>query len=239
MMKTIIITGAANGVGKAIAELYQGQELILIDNDSDKLVELAKRLNANYYDCDIADAEAVSLLLDSIKESYPKIDILVNNAGMWIAGSLSELETAEFAYMNEVSRIRQVIDTNLFGLIAMTSGITPIMIKQGYGQIININSQSGVKTEEPYPIYNASKTGVTAFRKAVQTDLAKANIRITDVHPGLIDTDFYLHAKSEIPRFVRDLGLKAEDVANVVKYLVDLPENISIPSIEMMDMKSY
>ena len=92
-----------------------------------------------------------------------------------------------------------VIDTNVFGVIAMIKSMFPIMKKQGYGQIININSQSGVMCEPPFPIYNASKTGSNAFRKAVQNDLAQNNIKITDVCPGLIQTDFYKRANNELP----------------------------------------
>ena len=94
--------------------------------------------------------------------------------------------------------------------------------KQGYGQIININSQSGVMCEPPFPIYNAIKHSTNAFRKAVQDDLAWNNIKITDVCPGLIRTDFYNRANNTLPKEIMNIGLTPEDAAKTVKYVFDL-----------------
>lgn len=141
--------------------------------------------------------------------------------------------------MNDLSRIKNVIDTNTFGVIAMIKTIFPIMKEQGYGQIININSQSGVICKPPFPIYNASKTGATVFRKAIQNDLAQNNIKITDVCLGLIKTDFYNRANNELPVEIMQNGLCAQDVANTVKFVFDLPHEITIPSIEVRHIKNY
>lgn len=113
------------------------------------------------------------------------------------------------------------------------------MKEQGYGQIININSQSGVIVEEFCPVYNASKTGSRAFSKAILSDLAKQNIRLTDICPGLIDTDFYNNANDPLSTEIMNSGLKPIDVANLVKYVVELPSNISLPCIEIKDIKNY
>ncbi len=237
-MKTIIITGAAHGVGRAIAKTLKNERLILIDQDEETLARIANELEADHFCCDLSSDQEISKLMKSIQAKYDVIDVLINNAGLWIAGELSMLDEEPFSYLNDLEYMRKVIDTNLYGSIAMTRSTVPMMIKQEYGQIININSQSGVKTEEAYPIYNASKTGGTAFRKAIQTDLAKHNIRITDVCPGLIDTDFYKHANSELPREVRNLGLSAQEVADVVKYVYDQPTHITIPLVEIMTTRT-
>ena len=94
---------------------------------------------------------------------------------------------------------------------------------------ININSQSGVEVEEFCPIYNASKHGSYAYRKAIQRDLAKHNIKITDVCPGLIKTNFYIRANDKLPDEIMCLGLEAEDVAKTVLYVMNLPHEITIP----------
>lgn len=237
-LKTVIITGAAHGVGKAIAMTLKEHRLILIDDDEQTLKETASMIHADYYVCDVSDVGKLKSTVSLIQDKYDVIDTLINNAGLWIAGDMSKVEDKQFKSMNELERIHKVINTNLFAPIALTRLVTPIMQKQGYGQIINVNSQSGVKTEEPFPVYNASKTGGTAFRKAIQADLGSVNVRITDVCPGLIDTDFYLHADNELPAAVRALGLSAKDVADVVKYVFELPEHITIPSIELMSMSS-
>lgn len=238
-MKNIIITGAANGVGKAVANKLKNQNLILIDIDENNLQKVARKINAKYYICDVSDDKQITNVFKDINENYNKIDCLINCAGIWISGDISKQEESKYKEMNELSRVKHVIDTNVFGIIAMIKSVFPIMKNQGYGQIININSQSGVMCEPPFPVYNASKTGANAFRKAIQNDLAQNNIKITDVCPGLIKTDFYKRANNELPESVMDTGLTAEDVANTVKFVFDLPHEITIPSIEVRHIKNY
>ena len=238
-MKNIIITGSANGVGKAVANILKNNNLILIDEDEKNLNTLAELLNAKYYVCDLSDDKQINNMIDDIKSQYDKIDCLINCAGMWISGDMSKLELPIFDEMNDLSRIRKVIDTNVFGTIAMIKSIFPIMKKQGYGQIININSQSGVMCEPPFPIYNATKHSTNAFRKAIQDDLARNNIKITDVCPGLIQTDFYIRANNKLPKEVMETALTPEDVAKTVKYVFDLPHEITIPCIEVRHIKNY
>ncbi|MCI9286958.1 MAG: SDR family oxidoreductase [Clostridia bacterium] len=236
-MRNVIITGAASGVGKAVAEVLKNENLILVDIDEKNLLKVAQKLNKDYYICDVSKVEAIEKLLSQIKDK--KIDCLINCAGMWISGDMSKTEEPLYKEMNELNRVKKVIDTNVFGTIAMIKSIFPIMKKQGYGQIININSQSGVMCEPPFPIYNASKTGTNAFRKAIQNDLAQNNIKITDVCPGLIQTDFYKRANNELPKEIMSTGLTPEDVANTVKFVFDLPHEITIPSIEVKHIKNY
>ena len=236
-MRTVIITGAANGVGKAIAKLLKEEKLILIDRDEENLVKLASELNQECYVCDVGNEAEVKNFISKINGE--KIDCLINCAGMWISGDMSKLELPIFDEMNSLDRIKDVVNTNIFGTIAMIKSIFPIMKKQGYGQIININSQSGVMCEPPFPIYNATKHSTNAFRKAIQDDLARNNIKITDVCPGLIKTDFYNRAKNPLPEEVMKTGLTPEDVARTVKYVFDLPHEITIPSIEVKHIKNY
>lgn len=238
-MKNVIITGAANGVGKAIVELLKEENLILIDIDVNNLKQIAQRTNSKYYVCDVSNDIQITNTIEDIKNNYKNVDCLINCAGMWIAGDMSKTEEPIYKDMNELNRIKKVIDTNVFGTIAMIKSIFPIMKEQGYGQIININSQSGVMCEPPFPIYNASKTGANAFRKAIQNDLAQNNIKITDICPGLIQTDFYLRANNQLPKEVLDNGLTPEDVANTVKYVFNLPYEITIPCIEVRHIKNY
>lgn len=238
-MKNVIITGSANGVGKAIAKILKEDNLILIDIDEDNLKQVAKETKSQYHVCDITDDKQIISIIDDIKKNYEKVDCLINCAGMWISGDISKTEEPLYKEMNELNRIKKVVDTNIFGTIAMIKSIFPIMKKQGYGQIININSQSGVMCEPPFPIYNASKTGTNAFRKAIQNDLAQNNIKITDVCPGLIQTDFYKRANNELPKEIMNTGLTPEDVANTVKFVLDLPHEITIPSIEVRHIKNY
>ena len=237
-MKNIIITGSANGIGKSIAQVL-GDNLILVDNDKENLIKTANELKCSYYACDISNEKEITILFEKINKKYDKIDCLINCAGMWISGDISKLTQSTYKEMNENDKIKKVIDTNVFGTIAMIKNIFPIMKKQGYGQIININSQSGVMCEPPFPIYNATKQGTNAFRKAIQSDLAQNNIKITDVCPGLVQTDFYNRANNPLAREIMNTGLTPNDIAKVVKYLLDLPYEITIPQIEIRHIKNY
>ncbi len=238
-MKNVIITGSANGVGKAVANILKEENLILIDIDENNLKETAKQTNSEYYVCDLTDVNQINEVVSNISEKYNKVDCLINCAGMWISGDMSKLEQPIFSEMNDLNRIKKVIDTNVFGTIAMIKSIFPIMKKQGYGQIININSQSGVMCEPPFPIYNSTKQSTSAFRKAIQDDLARNNIKITDICPGLIQTDFYKRANNPLPNEIMENGLTPDDVANAVKYVFELPHDITIPSIEVRHIKNY
>jgi len=238
-MRNIIITGAASGVGKAVVKELKNENLILLDIDKENLHQTANEFSKDFYVCNLTDCDSIKSVIASIKEKYNKIDCLINCAGMWISGDMSKLEEPLFDSMTSLERIKSVIDTNVFGTIAMVKSIFPIMKNQGYGQIININSQSGVMCEPPFPIYNATKRGTYAFRKAVQDDLARNNIKITDVCPGLIQTEFYKRASNELPQNIMDCGLTPEDVAKTVKYVFELPHEITIPSIEVRHIKNY
>lgn len=128
-MKNVIITGAANGVGKAIADLLKNENLILLDIDEDNLKDLSKKINARCYVCDISNDEEILKTINCIKEEYEKIDCLINCAGMWISGDMSKTEELGYKEMNDLNRVKKVIDTNVFGTIAMIKTIFPIMKK--------------------------------------------------------------------------------------------------------------
>lgn len=238
-MKNIIITGAGDGVGKSIATMLKNENLILVDIEKDNVEKVAKELKQKSFVCDVADTKQVKKLKNFVLKSFDKIDCLINCAGMWTKGELSQLGVEHFAKINDLDRIKQLIDTNIFGIISMISEFSPIMISQNYGQIININSQSGVEVEEFCPVYNASKHGSYAYRKAIQRDLAKHNIKITDICPGLIKTNFYSRANDKLPDEIMKLGLEPEEVAKTVLYLMNLPHEITIPSIEIRNIKNY
>ncbi len=238
-MKTVIIVGAANGIGREIAEILKEEKLILIDIDKPNLEKVSLNLGCDHYFCDVSNEKEVDLLVKEIKNKISKVDCLINCAGMWISGDISKMKEKMYLEMNELTRIKKAINVNIFGTIAMIKEIFPIMKEQGYGQIININSQSGVMCEPMFPVYNATKIATNSFRKAIQNDLAKNNIKITDICPGLVDTGFYDRANNSLPQSIMSQSLNVKDIANTVKYIYDLPHEITIPSIEIRNIKNY
>lgn len=238
-MRYVLITGAGDGVGKATAKQLRNEKLLLIDREESNVKKVAKSLNAEYFVCDISKVESLYELKNFVEQNFSKLDTIINCAGVWTKGELSELSDSHFAEMNQLSKLKDLLDTNTFGVIGVITVLSPILLKNKKGQIININSQSGVETEEFCPVYNASKHGGYYYRKAIQRDLAKHNIKITDVCPGLIKTNFYSRSNDKLPDEIMKLGLSAEVVAKTIKYVFDLPHEITIPSIEVRHIENY
>lgn len=106
-MRKVVITGAANGVGKAVAELLKNEDLILIDIDEINLKNVANELNANYYVCDVTDEKRVEEVIKDIENKFEKVDCLINCAAMWISGDMSKLQQPVFDNMNTYERIKK------------------------------------------------------------------------------------------------------------------------------------
>lgn len=227
-MKKVLITGAAHGLGLALAHSFKDDELILIDKD--ELALQAVNLDAKKYVCDLANVDEVSMLLEKLNEEISDLDVLINNAGEWISGDLSKMDQEGFSHMNTLENIHHVLNTNVFGSIAMIRGLYQ---KLENGLIININSQSGVHVETPFPIYNTTKQAMKAFRFAIEDDLQNMKIKVTDIYPGLINTSFYKHAKSFMPDEVLETGLKVESIVDAVHFVVNQKEHVTIPSMEI------
>ena len=216
------------------------RKLLLVDKNEKALVKLAQKLKQNYFVCDVANASEVEKLKKHVEKNFSSLNTLINCAGVWNKGDLSKLGDKHFAKLNTLDVIKNVIDTNTFGVIATTTAFAPLLIKNGEGYIINISSQSAVEQEEFCPVYNASKHGEYNYRKAVQRDLAKHNVKITDVCPGLMQTNLFKNAGDPLPEEVMaNQGLNPNDVAACVKYLLELPHEITIPSIEIRHIKNY
>ncbi len=238
-MRYVLITGAGDGVGKATAKILKDEKLLLVDRDEKNLKKTAQTIGADYFVCDVTNATKILELKAYVERNFAKLDTIINCAGVWTKGEISQLGDEHFAKINTLERLKDLIDTNTFGTVAMVTTFAPILIKNKKGQIINVNSQSGVETEEFCPVYNASKHGGYYYRKAIQRDLAKHNVKITDVCPGLIKTNFYVRANDELPQEIMRLGLSPDEVAKTIKYVFDMPHEITIPSIEVRHIKNF
>ena len=178
MNKKIIITGATDGLGKAIAKELKDQELILIGRNENKLKEVSAELNCKYYVCDLRDYKQIETVISNID----KVDVLINNAGVWLAGDIEE---------NTFEQISECIDVNTKAPIYMTKAVLPIMRKNKQGLIINVCSQSSFDNDDFSTVYNASKWAMRGFNRSIQKVLSKENIKVTGFYPGFMQTDFF------------------------------------------------
>ena len=214
-MKTIVITGGSQGIGKALAESLSTNNKVIVLSNENKTEEL----NYDYFNCDVRDYNKIEEVIKLIENKYGYIDVLVNNAGLWIQ---DDLDT------NDSEKIKDVIEVNLLGTIYMTKAVIPNMKLNKKGLILNINSQNGFNFKEGRSVYNSSKWGVTGFTKCMQDELSKHGIKVTDVCPGMVSTNLFSNAS-----VVRDetYALEVEEVVRLINFVIDSSDNVHIPEI--------
>ena len=237
MSRTVLITGASGGFGKAIASRFAqlGDRLILAGRTLERLERLAAELPPvpmHLSVFDIRDRSALEAAVAALPAEFAAVDVLVNNAGLALGAG-----PAQQASLDDWERM---IDTNDKGLVVMTRTLLPGMIARGRGHIINIGSVAG---NWPYPgghVYCASKAFVKQFSLALRADLLGTGVRVTNIEPGMVaGTDF------SVVRFGGDVEKAAKvyadttplvpaDVAETVLWCANLPEHVNINSVELM-----
>lgn len=236
MATIVFITGASSGIGAACARKFakEGYTLILNARSIDKLQALKTELEATYgtdiilLPFDVRDRKAAAKAINTLPENYQAIDILVNNAGLAL-GMDKEYAGVEEDYDT-------MIDTNITALLMITRLVVPGMIARHKGHIINIGSVAGDAAYPGGSVYCATKAAVKVLSDGLRMDLADTPLRVTNVKPGLVETNFSL------TRFAGDKeradkvyqGIKpliGEDIAEVVYFAASAPEHVQIAEI--------
>lgn len=237
MKETVLITGATAGIGEATALLLaeKGYRLIITGRRKPKLTTLIKKLSA-HTECislcfDISNrAETESALL-SLPAIWKDVDILINNAGLALGlaplneGQMSDWET--------------MIDTNIKGLLYITRLISPRMVTRKKGHIINISSVAGKEVYQKGNVYCATKHAVDALSKAMRSDLLEHGIKVTNIAPGMVETEFSLvrfKGDKDRARKVYDnvQPLSATDIADTILFAVTRPPHVCINDLLVM-----
>ena len=233
--KTILITGATAGIGKACAEVFaeQGARLVLTGRRATLLSELVASLDVPCHTLpfDMRDRDAMEDALASLPTEFSSIDILINNAGLALG-----LEPADKADMNDWETM---VETNILGLIAMTRHILPGMRARGVGHIINISSIAGTYPYFGGNVYGATKAFVTQFSLNLRADLLGSPVRVTNIEPGMVETEFsQVRFKGDDDRasgvYANVQPLTAEDIAETVRWAIAQPAHVNINRIELM-----
>lgn len=189
-MKTVFITGATSGIGKACAQKFakNNYNLILLARREDKLLQLKTdleklhKISVSIICADVRNYAELEKKFEKLKDI--KIDILINNAGLSLGlGPIHE---------GDISHWDTMIDTNVKGLLYVTRLISPIMVKQKSGHIINISSIAGRETYANGNVYCATKHAVDSISKAIRVDLLPYGIKVTNIAPGMVNTNFSL-----------------------------------------------
>lgn len=221
--KVVLITGAARGIGKAIALMMAGAGYDVSVNyrsNTDELNKLKAKIEEKGVKCalvqgDVANFDEAEKIVNETIEKLGKVDVLVNNAGITKDGLLMRMSKDDF---------EKVVDINLIGTFNMTRNVIPHMVKQKSGRIINISSVVGVVGNAGQTNYSASKAGIIGFTKSLAKEVASRNILVNAVAPGFIATDMTSVLSDSVKENINNqIPLKkmgtADDVAKVVKFL--------------------
>lgn len=234
-MKIALITGASSGIGWATAlELAkQGYALIITGRRQDRLAELAAlvQVPTHILVFDVANKQAVEQAFQSLPSEWQAIEVLVNNAGN--AHGLAPVQLADMA------DFEAMIDINVKGLLYVSAHVIPGMVQRARGHIINISSIAGRETYANGAVYCASKAAVDRITAGMRIDLNPQNIKVSSIAPGMVETEFSLvRFKGDAERAAKVYegveALKAEDVADVVGYMVSRPAHVNVADVLLL-----
>jgi 3-hydroxy acid dehydrogenase/malonic semialdehyde reductase len=236
MSRVVLITGATSGFGKECARIFakNGDKLIICGRREKRLEELKDELkNSDITSLcfDVSDKKSVFENINSLQEPYKNIDILINSAGLALG-----LGLCADAMLDDWDRM---IDTNIKGLLYVTKAVLPVMVQRQSGYIFNLGSIAGSWPYKGGNVYGATKAFVEQFSYNLRTDLEGKNIRVSNIEPGAAKTEF-----SDV-RFKGDTSqadkvydgyepLIAEDIANLIFTLANLPSHVNVNSLEVM-----
>ena len=234
MNKTAFITGATSGIGKATAEIFAKNNirLILCGRRAERLKELQNELSklteVTTLQFDVSKRTEVEAAMNALPENFKQIDILINNAGN--AHGLSTIQDGN------VDDWDAMLDINVKGLLYVSKAIIPQMIENNNGFIVNIGSTAGKEVYKNGNVYCASKFAVNALNKSMRLDLNEHNIRVSAIHPGLVQTEFSeVRFKGDIERaetvYKGYKALQAEDVADIIHFVITRPYHVNIEDL--------
>lgn len=237
--KIVFITGASSGIGEGCARKFasQGSDLILNARNVEKLNELKRELESEsgirvcVLPFDVRDRQAAATALNSLPAAWKAIDVLVNNAGLVIG--------VDKEHEGNPDEWDVMIDTNIKALLAITRLVVPGMVERGCGHVINIGSIAG---EAAYPggsVYCATKAAVKALTDGLRIDLVDTPLRVTNIKPGMVETNFsvvrYRGNQSAADDFYKGIRpLTGDDIAETVYYAASAPAHIQIAEVLLM-----
>jgi len=231
--KTVLITGATSGIGKSTAYRLADSKMQLIicgrrREVLDKIQEDLSKLTSVITLCfDVSDNNQVKKAIESLPDEFKQIDILINNAGN--AHGLDKIQDGNAEDWDNM------IDSNVKGFLYVAKAVIPRMVQNSSGHIINIGSLAGREVYEKGNVYCATKHAVNAISKGMRIDLNKHNIKVSEINPGLVETNF-----SKV-RFKGDAiadtvykgykALQAEDIAEIIEFVISRPDHVNLADV--------
>ncbi len=234
--RTVFISGASGGIGRACAEYFAqaGSRVVIGSRSLGKLQDVAREISektgspVHAVELDVTDRENVKRAVESLPAEFSFIDILINNAGLALG-----LEKVQDGHIDDWDTM---IDTNVKGLLYLTRMIVPGMIERGYGHVINIGSTAAIHAYPNGAVYCATKAAVKFISDGLRMDVVDKPVRVTNIQPGMTETNF------STVRFKGDEGkaskvydglkpLSPDDIADIVLYTASVPEHVQIHEV--------
>ena len=232
-VKTVLITGATSGIGKATAYrlaeskmrlIICGRRREVLDKIRKDLSQLTPVISLCF---DVSDNNQVIKAIESLPEDFQNIDMLVNNAGN--AHGLDKIQDGN------IDDWDKMIDSNVKGFLYVAKAVIPGMVKKSSGHIINIGSLAGREIYEKGNVYCATKHAVNAISKGMRIDLNKHNIKVSEINPGLVETDFSKVRFKGDPKankvYEGYKALQAEDIAEIIEFVISRPGHVNIADV--------
>lgn len=238
MNKVVLITGATSGIGLACARKFakNGDRVILTGRNEKRLSEIQKELMGEGAEVltlvfDVRNREEAKRQLSELPKEWQDIDVLVNNAGLALG-----LEPEQDGNMDDWDTM---IDTNIKGLLTMTRLVVPRMVKRNSGHIINVGSIAGDAAYAGGNVYCATKAAVKAITDGLRIDVAHTSIRVTNLKPGLVETNFsntrfHGDAVRAAKLYEGIKPLTGDDIADVAVYVANAPEHVQIAEVTIL-----
>lgn len=231
--KTVLITGASDGLGKetALRLAKEKTNLVLLGRDKERLQRISNQaqksgaINVTSYTFDLSNRDSVTDHLEMIRKNHNDISVILNIAGIWQKqGDLDQLNHNE---------IEEIIATNLTGLIKLTNTLLPVLRKQDEAAIVNISSRSGYSAQIGQSVYTASKYGVRGFTEVLYQDLKNTNIRVAGVYQGGTNTQMFNKAGDDFGDEKLRTFIPPEEIAEVITFMLLRTNNIWLPEIRI------
>ncbi len=235
--RAVAITGASSGIGAATALLcaQSGAAVALGARRADRIDALATRIEelggvATAIAVDISEEAQAQGFIDMARQRLGRLDALVNNAGVMLLGPVEGASTDDW---------RRMIDVNVLGLLYCTHAVLPVLREAGGGHIVNVSSVAGRRASLGAAVYNLTKFGVGGFSEALRQEALHANIRVTIIEPGFVETELlghnaanpYIIEAAEKLKEQTGQVLRAEDIADAIVHALAAPPHVSINEV--------
>src|SRR5215212_834948 len=227
------VTGASSGIGAATATALSraGATVALAARRRERLDALAEQLEgqASIHEVDLTDEQQARSFIEEAHSEHGALHVLVNNAGVMLLGPVMGSDPADW---------RRMLDVNLWGLLVCTHAALPLIAQSGGGDVVNVSSVAGRRADAGAAVYNMTKFGVHAFSEALRQEALHADIRVTTVAPGFVETELQGHntnplVRQAMERSREQIGelLHADDIADAILHAVTRPAHVCVNEV--------